>query len=385
MITETTYDYYLMDATGKTVAIFRSKDNDQGLVGGWEYYASGAERECRPVPASTQAPTSNVGDTDVKFKKDQESFYLYDHLGNTRLNYTPTGFISHPGDPSIAVNRINSVVDYFPYGKVLRHYNVTDERYLTTQHERDQETGLDYRGARFYDGDIGRFLSLDPLAMKYPSWSDYNYVLGNPLMFIDPTGESAESTSEEESNWTSSHILLNTIFGDPSGFNEMIKTNIDSAPTGEITGSELKNIKLNTNQSFPNILKDIAKASESFNSGDYMKGGTLKTALGNNIDSKAKEAIGRISKIIFKRDGDALKLILYTKKGEDIKIDADVAIYIENGASVKLSKSDLENGDGKVVMYTKGFEATWAGLNINKITLYEMLPNIRTGFSIKLS
>lgn len=31
-------------------------------------------------------------------------------------------------------------------------------------------------------------LSLDPLAVDYPTLSAYNYVLGNPLMFIDPDG-----------------------------------------------------------------------------------------------------------------------------------------------------------------------------------------------------
>ncbi len=180
-------DYYLLDAQGKTVAILHKSQND--ITGSWEYYASGAERECRLVPTSTQAPAANIGNTNVKFKKDQVSFYLYDHLGNTRVNYTPTGFISHPGDPSVAVNRINSVVDYFPYGKLLRHYNVTDERYLTTQHERDQETGLDYRGARYYDGDIGRFLSLDPYASDYPTLSDYCYVAANPEAFVDPDGK----------------------------------------------------------------------------------------------------------------------------------------------------------------------------------------------------
>jgi RHS repeat-associated protein len=68
------------------------------------------------------------------------------------------------------------------------------ERFLTTQHERDKETGLDYRGARFYDSDISRFLSLDPLAREFPSWSAYNYVVGNPISLIDPTGRSPKGT-----------------------------------------------------------------------------------------------------------------------------------------------------------------------------------------------
>lgn len=72
---------------------------------------------------------------------------------------------------------------------MLRHFNGTEERYLTTQHERDQETGLDYRGARYYDADVARFLSLDPLASGFPEWSDYNYVMGNPVRLIDTDGK----------------------------------------------------------------------------------------------------------------------------------------------------------------------------------------------------
>jgi RHS repeat-associated protein len=90
---------------------------------------------------------------------------------------------------------ITYIADYFPYGKVLREYVNTGsgaERFLTTQHERDKETGLDYRGARYYDSDISRFLSIDPWQTKYPEWSTYNYVMGNPIIFIDPTGKGAE-------------------------------------------------------------------------------------------------------------------------------------------------------------------------------------------------
>jgi len=55
--------------------------------------------------------------------------------------------------------------------------------------------GTDYLHARFRSPLTGRFLSVDPVlslkrAMKRPqAWNRYAYVVGNPLKYIDPTGE----------------------------------------------------------------------------------------------------------------------------------------------------------------------------------------------------
>jgi len=47
------------------------------------------------------------------------------------------------------------VFDYYPYGKMLREFqDNVNEKYLTTHHQRDEETTLDYRYARFYDSDL---------------------------------------------------------------------------------------------------------------------------------------------------------------------------------------------------------------------------------------
>ena len=55
--------------------------------------------------------------------------------------------------------------------------------------ERDSETGFSYFGARYYDSDIlTGWLSVDPMADKYPSLSPYAYCAWNPVKLVDPDG-----------------------------------------------------------------------------------------------------------------------------------------------------------------------------------------------------
>jgi RHS repeat-associated protein len=59
-----------------------------------------------------------------------------------------------------------------------------------TGKERDAETGLDYFGARYYLGAIGRWGAVDRFTDKYPGLSPYGYAANNPLLYIDVNGDS---------------------------------------------------------------------------------------------------------------------------------------------------------------------------------------------------
>ncbi|MFN2533337.1 MAG: RHS repeat-associated core domain-containing protein [Pyrinomonadaceae bacterium] len=62
-----------------------------------------------------------------------------------------------------------------------------------TSKERDNETGLDYFGARYYASTQGRFTSADPLlssgsVYSPQSWNRYSYTGNDPLRYTDPFG-----------------------------------------------------------------------------------------------------------------------------------------------------------------------------------------------------
>ena len=74
-------------------------------------------------------------------------------------------------------------------------YVSDNTRQRFTGYEKDQESGLDYAGARYYSNQHGRFTSVDPIKMKRDRVIDpqrinlYAYVRNNPFKFVDKTGE----------------------------------------------------------------------------------------------------------------------------------------------------------------------------------------------------
>jgi len=149
-------------------------------TGNWSYYVSGTERFLRIEPDSVHQPKYNASIDSISISNGERFFYETDHLGNTRIVFSPRDQY---------FKYIHFASDFYPYGKILREYVVGDqERYLTTQYERDQETELDYFGARFFDSDIARFEAVDPLAHKFPAWSTYSFCFDNPVHFVDPDG-----------------------------------------------------------------------------------------------------------------------------------------------------------------------------------------------------
>ncbi|MBO7493010.1 MAG: RHS repeat-associated core domain-containing protein [Bacteroidales bacterium] len=78
--------------------------------------------------------------------------------------------------------------------------------YTFSAKEKDSETGLSYFGSRYYSSDLSIWLSVDPMASKYPSLSPYVYCANNPVRVVDPDGEEIDPESMQAWNTLKSDI-----------------------------------------------------------------------------------------------------------------------------------------------------------------------------------
>ena len=103
-------------------------------------------------------------------------YYHTDHLGSATLV---------TDDAADVVQQIA----YLPYGEEwvnIRHRFGSSHKFNGKQ--KDDETGYSYYGARYYTDRLSIWLSVDPLADKYPHLSPYAYCADNPVKYIDPDG-----------------------------------------------------------------------------------------------------------------------------------------------------------------------------------------------------
>jgi len=112
------------------------------------------------------------------------------HAAETITYYytSPQGTVLAKADAS---GNILSNADYRPYG--TQALGTPEQGPGYTGHVNDVDSGLVYMQARYYDPNVGRFLSADPLKALRRSpghTTRYGYANDNPYRFIDPDGRS---------------------------------------------------------------------------------------------------------------------------------------------------------------------------------------------------
>ncbi len=144
-------------------------------------YVDGAGFCCDDSQLKTRSvPTENVDYEKLQY------YYHSDHLGSASYITNLDGeVVQH--------------IEYVPFGEVFleERNNTWNTPYLFNGKELDEETGLYYYGARYYNPRISLWYGVDPLAEKYPAHSPYCYTMNNPVMLIDPDGREVEITGSE--------------------------------------------------------------------------------------------------------------------------------------------------------------------------------------------
>lgn len=111
-------------------------------------------------------------------------------------DYEKMQFYYHPdhlGSSSYITNLDGEVaqhIEYVPFGEVFieERNNTWNTPYLFNAKEFDEETGMHYYGARYYEPRLSLWMSTDPLQEKYPNISSYCYTINNPIRYIDIKG-----------------------------------------------------------------------------------------------------------------------------------------------------------------------------------------------------
>ncbi|MGZ5053532.1 MAG: SpvB/TcaC N-terminal domain-containing protein [Methylobacter sp.] len=189
---ETTF--YVYDASGQRVRKVTERPNgtrksERIYLGGFEMYREyggngtgvSLERESLHVMddkqriALVETRTQGADDSPTQLVR----YQLGNHLGSASLEVDDAG-------------QLISYEEYHPYGSTSYQAGrsaaeVSLKRYRFTAMERDEETGLNYHGARYYAPWLARWLSADPIGLA-DGTNLYRYVRNNPVVLVDPAG-----------------------------------------------------------------------------------------------------------------------------------------------------------------------------------------------------
>ena len=175
---------------------YNGEDNND-YVDGEGFCCNDGSMEAAQTRALARAKASNFQDGDAYEK--MQFYYHPDHLGSSSYITDLDGeVVQH--------------IEYVPFGEVFieERNNVWNTPYLFNAKEFDEETGLYYYGARYYDPRLSLWMNVDPISnydprnnenyldgehnngiYNYANLNPYIYCYQNPVKLVDPNGKQA--------------------------------------------------------------------------------------------------------------------------------------------------------------------------------------------------
>ena len=203
----------------------------------------------------------------------EEATYYYhpDHLGSVSV------VSNHRGEPY-------ERVEYLPFGEIWIEETDPATGYIPfrfTSKELDEETGLYYYGARYYEPTTSRWMSPDPagFGLINPMDSDgklradysviealnwYAYVSNNPVKYVDPTGEIHIVSGNKEEGYT---VTIPVQFKGRHWTDERKKEfeeDVESRWSGEFNGASFTVDVVETNKGKRNKIRLKNKEGRSY-------------------------------------------------------------------------------------------------------------------------
>ena len=178
-----------------TFAVPYNGEDNNDYVDGKGFCCNDGSLEAAQTRALARAAKNNFQEGDTYEK--MQFYYHPDHLGSSSYITDLDGeVVQH--------------FEYVPFGEVFieERNNIWNTPYLFNAKEFDEETGLYYYGARYYEPRVSLWISVDPIANYNPLNSEnyldgehnngvfnhknlncYSYCYGNPIKFSDPNGK----------------------------------------------------------------------------------------------------------------------------------------------------------------------------------------------------
>ena len=158
-----------------TFAVPYNGEGNNDYVDGKGFCCNDGSLEAAQTRALVRAAKNNFQEGDAYEK--MQFYYHPDHLGSSSYITNLDGeVVQH--------------IEYVPFGEVFikERNNVWNTPYLFNAKEFDEETGMYYYGARYYEPRLSLWMSTDGQQEEYPNISSYTYSASSPVNYVDPDG-----------------------------------------------------------------------------------------------------------------------------------------------------------------------------------------------------
>ena len=159
-----------------TFAVPYNGEDNNDYVDGKGFCCNDGSLEAAQTRALARAAKNNFQEGDTYEK--MQFYYHPDHLGSSSYITNLDGeVVQH--------------IEYVPFGEVFveERNNIWNTPYLFNAKEFDEETGLYYYGARYYEPRVSLWISTDPMQEKTSNITTYAYCINNPVAYIDHDGK----------------------------------------------------------------------------------------------------------------------------------------------------------------------------------------------------